>query len=665
MSLSILIPLIIFLSLTSFASFIGMIRYGNRLNKEAKPRINQHIPPKPHKEEPMFGKYSKLSEKEIFSRGGGRRGPGGHLQFKEKPKNFGKTLIRIFKYLGRARNFLIILFTVVIFTTCLGLLGPILQGNAINAIKAKELDSLIKTLLTLLSVYVLYALLELVVMLTSTYLSQNMVRTMRKDVFDKMITLSIRYFDTHQHGDIMSRVTNDVDNISNTVSQSLTSLISGVLTVIGALVIMLVYSPLLTLVSLSTLIFTVLSTRFLSKHMRKFFRIQRSLVGEINAQVEEMVIGHKTVKAYNKQDDVEEEFNQISKNLRKYGFRAEVFGGIMGPMMNLINNFSYLLVVAFGAFFVVKGVNNLEVGAIITFASLSRQFSRPINTIANLYTQIQTSIAAAERVFDILDSEPEVNEGKYTVEDLDITKPIEFKNVNFSYVPGELVLKNFSLEVNPGEKIALVGATGSGKTTIVNLLMRFYDIDSGEILVGGKNINDIEKHELRSLIAIVLQDTVLFKDTILNNIKYGRLDATFEEIKMSAKMSNSKYFIERLKNQYDTVLSESGNNLSGGQRQLLSISRAILADPKILILDEATSSVDTRTEKNIQDALVKLMHNRTSLIIAHRLSTIRDADKIVVIDHGEIVEIGNHDELIKHQGIYYRLYKTQFEGNQI
>ena len=664
MTLSILIPLIIFLSCTALSSFMGMLRYGRR-NETKENIINKNIPPKPNKEEPMFGKYARLSEKEIFSRGGGRRGPGGHLQFKEKPKNFGKTLVRIFKYLGRAKNYLIILFVVVIFTTCLGLLGPILQGNAINAIKAKELETLIKILITLLSVYVAYAFLELISMLTSTHLSQSMVRTMRKDVFDKMISLSIRYFDTHQHGDIMSRVTNDVDNISNTVSQSLTSLISGVLTVIGALVIMLIYSPLLTLVSLSTLLLTVFSTRFLSKHMRKFFRIQRSLVGEINAQVEEMVIGHKTVKAYNKQDDVEEEFNQISKNLRKYGFRAEVFGGVMGPMMNLINNFGYLLVVAFGALFVSKGINNLEVGAIITFASLSRQFSRPINTIANLYTQIQTSIAAAERVFDILDSDPEINEGTYTVEDLDISQPILFKNVNFSYVPGELVLKNFSLEVKPGEKIALVGATGSGKTTIVNLLMRFYDVDSGEIIVGGKNINDIDKQELRSLIAIVLQDTVLFKDTILNNIKYGRLDATFEEIKLSAKMSNSKYFIERLKNQYDTVLTESGNNLSGGQRQLLSISRAILADPKILILDEATSSVDTRTEKNIQDALVKLMHNRTSLIIAHRLSTIRDADKIVVIDHGEIVEIGNHDELIKHQGVYYRLYKTQFEGNQI
>ena len=664
MSMSILFPLIIFFSCVALAGILGVLRKDKNQKVKKQDKILNTLN-KEKMDEPIFGKYAKMSDKEIFSRGG-RRGPGGgHLQFKEKPKNFRKTLFRIIKYLGANKKFLIILIVVVIFTTSLGLLGPILQGNAINAIKAKELYTLITTLAILLSVYVLYAGLEFISIRTSIYLSQNMVRTMRKDVFDKMITLSIGYFDTHQHGDIMSRVTNDVDNISNTVSQSLTSLISCVLTVIGALIIMLVYSPLLTLIAISTLFLTVLSTRTLSKYMRKFFRIQRSLVGEINAQVEEMVIGHKTVKAYNKQSDIEDEFNQISSNLRKYGFKAEIFGGVMGPMMNLINNFSYLLVVAFGALFVSKGINNLEIGAIITFASLSRQFARPINVIANLYTQIQTSVAAAERVFDILDSEPEINEGTFTVNDLDITKPIIFKDVDFSYVPGELVLKKFSLEVNPGEKIALVGATGSGKTTIVNLLMRFYDVDSGEIIVGGKNINDIDKKELRSLIAIVLQDTVLFKDTILNNIKYGRLDATFEEVKLSAKMSNSKYFIERLKNQYDTVLAESGNNLSGGQRQLLSISRAILADPKILILDEATSSVDTRTEKNIQDALVKLMHNRTSLIIAHRLSTIRDADKIVVIDHGEIVEIGNHNELINKQGVYYRLYKTQFEGNQI
>lgn len=630
-------------------------------------KLKKHPPKKD--ENLKIGKYANLSDKEIFdkSRGGGGpgRGPRGALQLKEKPKNFKNTLFRMFKYIGSNKTYLIILLIVVILSTIAGLAAPVLQGNAINEIKDRDLSKLTQILIMLFSVYVASALIECISSLISAYLSQNMVIKLRKDVFNKLVYLPISYFDTHQHGDIMSKVTNDVDNISNTVSQSLTSLISGVITVIGALIIMLIYSPLLTLISVATLGLTLISSKILSKKMRKFFRIQRSLVGEINAQVEEMVVGHKTVKAFCKEEDVEQEFNEISNNLRKYGFKAELFGGVMGPMMNIINNLSYLLVVAVGALFVSKGINNLEVGSIITFASLSRQFSRPINTIANLYTQIQTSMAAAERVFEILDTPEEVNEGTFKVEDIDENQIIEFKNVNFSYVPGTLVLKDFTLTVKPGEKIALVGATGSGKTTIVNLLMRFYDIDSGEILIGGKNINDIEKHELRSLIAIVLQDTVLFKDTILNNIKYGKLEATNEEIIAAANLSNSHYFINRLSNQYETELSESGSNLSGGQRQLLSIARAVLADPKILILDEATSSVDTRTEKNIQDGLVKLMKNRTSLIIAHRLSTIRDADRIVVIDHGRIVEIGNHNELIEKDGVYAKLYQTQFAGNTI
>lgn len=632
-------------------------------------KMKNNCPPKNVDEKLKIGKYANLSDKEIFDKartgGGPGRGPKGALQLKEKPKNFKNTLFRMFKYIGSNKVYLIVLLIVVILSTAAGLAAPILQGNAINAIKESDLSKLVYTLITLFSVYVASALIECISSLISAHLSQNMVRKMRKDVFDKLAYLPISYFDTHQHGDIMSKVTNDVDNISNTVSQSLTSLISGVITVIGALVIMIIYSPLLTLISVATLGLTLVSSKILSKKMRKFFRIQRSLIGEINAQVEEMVVGHKTVKAFCKEDDVEQEFNEISNNLRKYGFKAELFGGVMGPMMNIINNLSYLLVVAVGALFVAKGIDGLEVGAIITFASLSRQFSRPINTIANLYTQIQTSMAAAERVFEILDTNEEINEGKLTIDDIDENQIIEFKNVNFSYVPGTLVLKDFSLTVKPGEKIALVGATGSGKTTIVNLLMRFYDVDSGEILIGGKNINDIEKHELRSLIAIVLQDTVLFKDTILNNIKYGRLDASTDDVIAASKLSNSNYFISRLSNKYDTVLSESGSNLSGGQRQLLSIARAVLADPKILILDEATSSVDTRTEKNIQDGLVKLMKNRTSLIIAHRLSTIRDADRIVVIDHGRIVEIGNHNELIEKDGIYAKLYQTQFAGNTI
>lgn len=613
-----------------------------------------------------IGKYAKLSEKELLS---GRRGGMGRNQmamYHEKPAKTWTTLKRIFSYLGNSKKLIIILFIAIILTSLFSLLSPILQGKAIDSMGSHEgLSILIKYLAFLLGIYVINSLLQFVSSLVSAYISQRTVLKMRKDLFQKLIYLPIRYFDTHQHGDIMSRMTNDVDSISNTVSQSLSSLISGVITILGALAIMLYYSWLLTLISLVTLVLTVFATKILSKYMRKYFRIQRALIGELNGQVEEMVVGHKTVKAFCKEEDVEGEFNEISAGLRKYGFKAELFGGLMGPMMNVINNIGYLLIVAFGAFFVYKGINGLTIGTIITFTSLSKQFSRPINTIANLYSQIQSSIAAAERVFKTMDTDPEVDNGVIKEDELDLSQNIVFKDVTFEYVEGEPVLKDFNLEVSPGQKIALVGATGSGKTTIVNLLMRFYDVSSGTIMVGGKDIRDIKKHDLRELIAIVLQDTVLFKDTIANNIRFGRLDATLDEIKASAKMSNSNRFIERMPEAYESKLTESGSNLSGGQRQLLSIARAILADPKILILDEATSSVDTRTEKQIQDGLIKLMKNRTSLIIAHRLSTIRDADKIVVIDHGQIVEIGNHDELIEKEGVYYKLYQTQFAGNTI
>ena len=524
--------------------------------------------------------------------------------------------------------------------------------------------------------YIFTAIFNFISSLVSIRLSQATIRKLRKDLFENLVFLPIRYFDSHQHGDIMSRMSNDSATIATTISQSVTSLLSSVLTVIGALVVMIYKSPVLTLTCIVSLVLTLVATHILSKFMKKYFRLERSLIGEINAQVEEMVVGHKTVKAFTKESDIKEEFNQTSYYLKKYGFKANLFGGVMGPVMNVISNIGYLLVVVIGALLVSPsssihflGVGllgqALSIGDIITFTNLSQQFNRPINTIANLYAQIQTSLAAAERVFSIMDEPHEINEGTVDMNEIENVGNITFENVNFSYVEGERVLKDFNLEIKPGEKIALVGATGSGKTTIVNLLMRFYDVDSGSIKVGGVDIRDIEKGSLRSQIAIVLQDTVLFKDTVGNNIRYGKLDATMDEIIHSADVSRSHKFISRLHDGYDTMLTESGNNLSGGQRQLLSISRAVLADPKILILDEATSSVDTRTEKNIQDALANLMRNRTNVIIAHRLSTIKDADKIVVIDKGRIVEIGRHDELLDKKGIYYNLYQTQFSGNAI
>ena len=541
----------------------------------------------------------------------------------------------------------------------------------VYAAGAKDPNEMCILLAVLLIIYILSAVFNMISSMVSARLSQSTIKKLRKDLFSNLVYLPIRYFDNHPHGDIMSRMSNDSATIANTISQSVTSLFSSILTVIGALAVMLWYSPLLTLTCFVTLGMTLITTKILSKFMKKYFKLERALIGEINAQVEEMVVGHKTVKAFTKEKDIIEEFDQTSHNLKKYGFKANLYGGVMGPAMNIISNVGYLLVVVAGALCVRygfgRGLNGqlLTIGSIITFTTLVQQFTRPINAIANLYAQIQTSLAAAERVFKTMDEMHEINEGTIKMEEIASVGDITFENVNFSYVPDEPVLKDFSLEIKPGEKIALVGATGSGKTTIVNLLMRFYDIDSGSIKIGGVDIRDIEKGSLRSQIAIVLQDTVLFKDTVENNIKYGKLNATEEELANAAKMSNSSKFINRLPEQYQTMLTESGGNLSGGQRQLLSIARAVLADPKILILDEATSSVDTRTEKNIQNALAKLMENRTNVIIAHRLSTIRDADKIVVIDHGRIVEIGRHEELLEKQGIYYNLYQTQFSGNAI
>lgn len=545
------------------------------------------------------------------------------------------------------------------------------SGLRSYAVGSKDPNEMFIILVILAVVYILSAVFNLISSRVSVKLSQSTIRKLRKDLFNNLVFLPIRYFDNHQHGDIMSRMSNDSATIASTISQSITSLVSAVLTVIGALAVMIWKSPLLTLTCVVSLVLTLLATSILSKFMKKYFRLERSLIGEINAQVEEMVVGHKTVKAFTKEEDIKAEFNQTSGFLKKFGFRANLFGGVMGPVMNFISNFGYLLVVVLGALFVQYGIGRglngelLTIGSIITFTTLSQQFNRPINTIANLYAQIQTSLAAAERVFSIMDEPHEVNEGTVKMSEIENVGNIVFENVNFSYVEGERVLKDFSLEIKPGEKIALVGATGSGKTTIVNLLMRFYDIDSGSIKIGGVDIRDIDKDSLRSQTAIVLQDTVLFKDTVANNIKYGKLDASLDEIIHSADISKSHKFISRLHDGYDTMLTESGNNLSGGQRQLLSISRAVLADPKILILDEATSSVDTRTEKNIQDALANLMKNRTNVIIAHRLSTIKDADKIVVIDKGRIVEIGRHEELLEQKGVYYNLYQTQFSGNAI
>ena len=588
-------------------------------------------------------------------------GPGrGMAQTVEHAENVGGTLTRLLQYFKKANKQLIGLLISVVCVTLAGLLAPSLQGNAIDAIKDRAWDTLSTCLTTLLIVYLFNVLFTLVQTLLAARLSQSIVKQMRHDLFKKIDHLSIKYLDIHSNGDVMSRMTNDVENVSSTISQSLGSLVSGILTIIGTVAIMFAYCWQLTLITMVTVILTVIVTKKMSKAMRKVYRKRSAILGQLNGHSEEMITGYKSIVAYNKQEDVIDEFRNTSDELRKASIKAEILGGSMGPIMNCISNISFVIVAAFGGYFAYTGL--ITIGTVSAFIIYAKQFSRPINEIAQLYGTIQTAVAGAERVFALLDEPDEDNSGTQVLDN--ITGKISFRNVDFSYVPGKQVLYDFDLDVEPGQKIALVGSTGSGKTTVVNLLMRFYPVDKGEILVDGVNIQDLNRDFLRKNIAIVLQDTVLFSNTIENNINYANLEASDEEMVNAAQMSHIRRYIERQPQKYKTFLKQAGANLSHGQRQLMAIARAVLADPKILILDEATSSVDTRTEKNIQDAMVKLMKNRTSLIIAHRLSTIRDADKIVVMDQGRVVEIGNHDELLASKGKYYELYMTQFAGNK-
>lgn len=599
--------------------------------------------------------------------GGPGRGPMGGRMNAEKPKNAGKTFSRLARYIGKSRITLLLLIFLTIVIALTDLVSPKLQQLAIDTITVDggavhvDFPLMLKYLAAMSVFFLLSALLTLIQERIAVRLSTSTVYIMRRELFEKISRLPIKYTDTHRHGDIMSRMTNDIDNVSSAISQSLTSLFSGVITVIGAVVMMLWFSPAVTLVAILTIPLTLIVSSMLAKFMRKYFIRQQTLLGQLNGQVEEMVTGYTTVISYGKEPEAVEKFSAISDEFRRCSISARVWGSIMGPIMNFIGNLQYVLVAGFGGFLMLRG-GNITIGSIQAMLQYSKKLSRPINMIANQYSSILTALAGAERIFDILDTPDEVDEGKSDITPADIHGDIDFEHIDFSYVEGERVLKDLSLSVKPGQKIAIVGATGSGKTTIVNLLTRFYELDGGRITIDGTDITEIPKATLRRAIAIVLQDTVLFSDTIRSNIKYGRLDATDDEMKRAAATARADTFIERLPDGYDTVLAESGSNLSEGQRQLLAIARAVLADPKILILDEATSSVDTRTEMHIQKAMAELMKNRTSLIIAHSLSTIRNADVIVVLSHGEIVETGNHDELLARGGEYSKLYESQFAG---
>ena len=578
----------------------------------------------------------------------------------EKPKNLKGTLSRLLRYFSKEMKIIIMLFSIISLVVITQVLTPRLQSLAIDKIDLGEFDKLPSILITMIILFVCLSLFNIIQGLLGAILSNKIVKRMREDLFVKLSNLPITFFDTHSHGDIMSRMTNDIDSISNTLAMSLGSLFSGVLMLVGTSIMMFITCWQLAFLSCSVVILTLLVTKFLSKAMRKQFQKRQVLLGRLNGTVEEMVIGHKTVSAYSMEDIIIDDFNKTSTELTKTGIIAEILGGSMGPIMNAINNTGFVIIAAFGSYFAINDI--ISIGIISAFIIYSKQFSRPINEIAHLYGQIQTSIASAERVFTILDEKEEDNGGNELMDDLDGN--IHFNNIDFSYVKEKQVLFDFDLYVKKGQKVALVGATGSGKTTVVNLLMRFYDCDNGDIYIDGVNIKDLNMDSLRKNTAIVLQDTILFQDTIMNNLKYSNEFASDEEVIEAAKLCHCDRFIRQMKEGYNTILSEGGSNLSQGQRQLLSICRAFIAKPKILILDEATSSVDTRTEKHIQDAMIKLMKNRTSLIIAHRLSTILDSDLIIVMDHGRIVETGNHDELLEKKGKYFDLYQTQFAGNQ-
>lgn len=604
-------------------------------------------------------------------RPGGPGGPMGARMNSEKPKNTKGTLFRILKYIGKNKLILIMLIVLMAMITVIDVVGPMFQQKAIDTISFYDgrlhvdLDNMRFYLLIMICIFACSGAMTFFQGILSAKLSQATVYEMRNDLFKKISRLPIKYTDTHRHGDIMSRMTNDVENVSNAIAQSITSLFSALLTLVGVTVMMLYYSRIMTVIAIVTIPVTILVSSKLAKFMRKYFVRQQRLLGQINGHVEEMISSYKTVVAYSKEEEAVERFGQVSNELRKCSISARVWGSIMGPIMNFLGNFQYVILASLGGFMIIKGYGGMTIGKIQAMLQYSKNFSRPINMIAAQYSSILTALAGAERIFDIMDSDDEIDEGTDNVDIASLKGDIEFTDMHFGYVENEPVLKGLSLSVKAGQKIAIVGATGSGKTTIVNLLTRFYELDSGTITIDGKDITAIPKETLRKAIAIVLQDTVLFNDTIKANIQYGNTDADDEAVKAAAATAMADRFIERLPDGYETVLAEAGSNLSQGQRQLLSIARAVLAEPKILILDEATSSVDTRTEMHIQQAMINLMKGRTSLIIAHRLSTIRDADVIVVVNDGVIVESGSHDELIKQGGEYYKLYSKQFAGQTI
>lgn len=613
----------------------------------------------------MKKKNSSVKKKiRAFSREAGNRPP------REKPVSSIQTAGKLLKLLSKHKLLVAVSLTGGIIATILNIVGPLLLGDAVDVIQQQimvrlsgqqiNMTSIGKTLITLLAIYIGSAIFTFVQNYTMVGITQNVVRDMREKINQKISNLPLKYFDSNTKGEILSRITNDIDNISNTLQNNFTQIVTSSVTLIGVLAMMIYVSWEMTLITLSVIPACLIVALFIAKRSRKYFRAQWDRTGELNGHIEEMYNGHNIVKVFGHEKEAIEEFNEINEELYTSSRKAQFISGTIMPLLNFINNIGYVMICVAGGVYVFNRI--ITLGDVTSFITYSKMFTQPISDLGNIANNIQSSLASAERVFLLLDQE---DEPKETAE-YDLPSPkgeISFENVEFSYSPDKPLIRNFNLHVKPGQLIAIVGPTGAGKTTIVNLLMRFYDVNSGSIKIDGIDIRKLSRSQLRKAFGMVLQDTWLFKGTVHDNIAYSKENASDDDIRAAAVSAKANSFISTYADGYNMMLDEDGSNISQGQRQLLTIARAVLANPAVLILDEATSSVDTRTEILIQDAMEELMKDKTSFVIAHRLSTIRKADMILVMNDGQIVETGKHQELLEKGGFYAELYKSQFAGD--
>lgn len=581
----------------------------------------------------------------------------------ERPKNRRGTILRLGAYMLRYKLWLLLALGMTVAGNLLALVGPMLSGYAIDAIEPGagrvDFDRVFYYAGLMVIFYIGSSLLSYALAVLMIYISRKVVYQMRKDVFDHLMELPVEYFDTHQTGDVISRISYDIDTVNTSLSNDLVQIFTTVITVTGAIGMMIAISPQLVLTFAVTVPLSMVLTKFITGKTRPLFRLRSKRLGELNGFVEEMISGQKTLKAYYQEHSTIAKFDVKNEEAVEAYYRAEYYGSVVGPAVNFVNNLSLALVSIFGALLFLAG--QMTIGSISSFILYSRKFSGPINEAANIMSELQSALAAAERVFNMIDEQPETADAAGAAVLSDVAGEVRLENVRFGYTPEKTVIQSLNLYAPPGKLVAIVGPTGAGKTTLINLLMRFYDVQGGHIEVDGRRIETITRASLRKAYAMVLQDTWLFHGTIFENIAYGKADAALEEVTAAAKAAKIHGYIERLPQGYDTVLTDDGTNISKGQKQLLTIARAMLLDAHMLILDEATSNVDTMTEQRIQQAMRRLMEGKTCFVIAHRLSTIRNADVILVVNHGEIVEQGTHKELMEKKGFYHQLYKAQFE----